>query len=58
MSESDSDKLTKIISLCTDALQTDGSHHKQWYIEQIMETAGFNIELWRNQIGWEAGVPP
>lgn len=58
MSETDSSKLTKIIALCAEALKVDGAHHKQWYLEQIMETAGFDVELWRSTTGWERGIPP
>jgi len=30
------DRDNKIIQLCIDGLCTDGGHHKQWYLEQIL----------------------
>ena len=32
-----------IRNLCIDALITDGGHHKQWYIERILEKLGYNL---------------
>lgn len=30
--------------LCMKALRTDGGHHKQWYIEKVLEQLGFNLK--------------
>jgi len=30
-------EVKKIFNLAVDGLLTDGSHHKQWYLEQIIE---------------------
>jgi len=44
-------------------LNCDGGHHKQWYLEQILEMLGYNIEDTRKEIekeGYyaEKGVVP
>jgi len=26
----------KVVELCVDGMITDGGHHKQWYLEQIL----------------------
>lgn len=31
-------------SLIEDALDTDGAHHKQWYLERIYAMLGFSLE--------------
>jgi len=38
------EKLEKIRNLVEDGLQTDGGHHKQWYLEQIGEVIGIDID--------------
>ena len=47
--------IKKIIDLCIEGLQTDGGHHKQWYLEEILRTAGMDTGMWRDTIGWEEG---
>ena len=41
-------------------LTTDGAHHKQWYLEQIVRTLGLNPEHLAAETGlrWEPGVAP
>lgn len=31
-------RCVEALNLCEEALYTDGSHHKQWYLEQIART--------------------
>jgi hypothetical protein len=42
------------------ALYTDGAHHKQWYLEQILDlVAGPETrELMNTRIDWEQGIAP
>lgn len=35
-------KVVQIEELALEALQIDGSHHKQWYLEQILEVCGWD----------------
>jgi len=47
----------KLIVLIKSALETDGEHHKQWYIEQIALEVGLNpAKLFDGQ--YEEGVVP
>ena len=43
-----------------DALITDGSHHKQWFIEEILATltSRDRLEELRKEDAWEKGIPP
>lgn len=51
-------KLKQIIDLCVKGLTTDGAHHKQWYLEEILKTLGPNTEkLNPNESIWEKGIP-
>lgn len=52
------DVIDALIELCVDGLITDGAHHKQWYLEQILEGLGVNIDDLRDDIGWEKGMIP
>ena len=36
--------MEKAKDLAIDGLFTDGAHHKQWYLEQILETLGINLD--------------
>lgn len=40
----------QIIGLATDGLLTDGSHHKQWYLEQILEVCGIDLKKLREKL--------
>lgn len=50
--------------LCVGALYTDGAHHKQWYLEQILKVLGFDLDVIRaEQVAadygeWEEGIVP
>jgi len=49
----------KAKSLVLEALYTDGSHHKQWYLENIAKTLGVDLESERQKFGdWEKSKAP
>lgn len=46
----------KLVELCLDGLCTDGGHHKQAYLEEILKLLKPTAdELWN--ISWEEGIP-
>lgn len=52
-----------IKELIIDGLCTGGAHHKQWYLQQILKTLGFNEkelkeEYNKNDYDWEDGIAP
>ncbi len=58
-------KCNRIIKLCKDGLSTDGSHHKQWYLEQILKMAvgkelfeQYQIDNIKDDSVWEKGIAP
>ena len=67
-----SDKIQEeIYELCLEGLMTDGGHHKQWFLEQILKKIGFNIENLREKLestkdedgneygySWDEGIAP
>lgn len=51
----------KIRDLCVEALFTEGSHHKQYFLEEILcELDGDNraIERFRTADAYEKGIAP
>ena len=53
----------KIKKLAIDGLCTDGGHHKQWYLEEILKALGHNLEVVRRGVNeegydWEEGIAP
>mgnify|MGYP006297259825 CR=1 FL=1 len=55
-------KLYSIKEICIDGLETDGSHHKQWYFELILDRLGYDVEQLEEEeeekgYGWERGIP-
>lgn len=40
----------KLYKLCVEALTTDGAHHKQWYLERILEELGGDVETLREAL--------
>lgn len=49
--------------LAIDGLMTDGGHHKQWFLEQILLRLGFDLdeidrELSESDYMWERGIAP
>jgi len=57
--------IEKLKNHCYEGLQTDGEHHKQWHLEQILnellrlepETIN-NVETARGYMEWEEGIAP
>jgi len=51
-----------IVSLVTSGLCTDGGHHKQWYLEEILRKIVVEEEFERlkndEDYGWEEGIIP
>lgn len=49
-----------IQELIIDALHTDGDHHKQWYLEQILlKIMGeLRVNQLHKQEEWEQGIAP
>lgn len=55
------EKIEKIKELAIEGLYTDGAHHKQWYLEEILKFTGANIEELRKSDeygGWDDGIAP
>lgn len=49
--------------LAVDGLLIDGAHHKQWYLERILESSGVDINLIKAELEedgftFEPGVAP
>lgn len=46
--------------LAVDGLQTDGDHHKQWYLQEILRALGYKISEIKKELNcdWENGTPP
>lgn len=49
--------------LAIKGLLTDGAHHKQWYLEEILKAIGYDLkdiekELEEDDYGWEKGIAP
>lgn len=36
--------MEEIKDLCISGLRTDGAHHKQWFLEEILKKLGFNLK--------------
>jgi hypothetical protein len=53
-------KIKEIRALAKAGLRTDGEHHKQSYLEEILKVCGVDVEkLHKDDRGeWERGVPP
>jgi len=53
----------KIKELCIAGLLTDGGHHKQWFLEEILKVIGIDLrklrlELNEKDYDWDKGIPP
>lgn len=53
----------EIYELCVEGLLTDGNHHKQWYLEEILKKSGYDLKILKERLNdkgysWEAGIPP
>lgn len=49
--------------LAINGLLTDGSHHKQWYLEEILKALGYDIndikkKLIKKGYDWDEGIAP
>lgn len=56
-------KKEELKELCISGLLTDGGHHKQWYLEKILEKLGYSLEEIRQELlkedyEWEEGIAP
>lgn len=54
-------EIGKIIDLCIEGLYTDGSHHKQYYIERILQVVlakKSELKKVRNFPDYEKGIAP
>lgn len=51
--------LERITDLSLKGLTVDGAHHKQWFLEQILTTIGYDVEVLREkqELG-EKGIAP
>ena len=50
---------SKIESLALEALYCDGAHHKQWYLEQILDLVASRETRDRMIcVDWEQGIAP
>lgn len=63
MVEDDFVKGKTVKDIIIDALLTDGGHHKQWYLEQLLWKLGFDVdklkkELQKEDYEWEEGIAP
>ncbi len=52
----------KVRQLAISGLLTDGGHHKQWFLERILEALGYDLaqiydEL-QHDYDWEEGIAP
>jgi hypothetical protein len=57
------DELQKAIDLLIDSLITDGTRHKQWYTERVLEVLGVNLTKLKDDLNvddydWEPGIAP
>ena len=53
----------KAIALATEGLMIDGTHHKQWFLERILEALEINLSALREVLqgqdyDWEDGTEP
>lgn len=56
-------KMGVATELAVDGLLTDGGHHKQWYLEEIIKALGMDLDTIRedlrdNDYDWEDGIAP
>jgi hypothetical protein len=52
------DQFNTLHSLIIEALLTDGGHHKQWYLEQLLEKLGFDVRQQEKRYAFERGIAP
>ena len=49
---------TKIKNMIIEALITDGSHHKQYFLEELLKDFVIDFERYKNKYQWEEGIAP
>jgi len=52
-----------ILDYAINGLETDGAHHKQWYLEEIIKALGYDLATIRKEenaegYDWEPGIAP
>lgn len=58
------DTMEEAIQLALDAIFTDGEHHKQWYLDQIVRVLVADDEEYQKlrkdakDYGWDEGIAP
>lgn len=52
--------IQKAIDMAIEGLQTDGAHHKQWYLEEILLALDNNLDELKIKldIDWEESIAP
>jgi hypothetical protein len=61
--DGDVTKLARAVNFAVSGLLTDGGHHKQWCLEQVLVSLGIDLEELRSALqegdyGWEEGIAP
>lgn len=55
------DLMENIMRFALEGVMTDGGHHKQYYLEQIIRELSQDknaIKTLREEFGWEEGIAP
>jgi hypothetical protein len=50
--------MQKVETLVCEALVIDGDHHKQWFLEQILEEITTEERREEYNFGWDEGIAP
>jgi len=58
-----SNLLVDVADLAIAGLLTDGAHHKQWYLEEILKVLGCDLEKIKEELkvkdgDWLSGIAP
>ena len=51
-------ELKRAIELIKDGLDTDGAHHKQWYLALLLEALAPTEAADRARLGYDMGICP
>ena len=51
-------KQHQIRDFILEALTTGGSHHKQWYLEELLKMFVIDFNRFKNKYQWEEGIAP
>lgn len=52
------DRIAHVKHLTAEALLTDGSHHKQWFLLRILGACGVDAAAFERAHDAEPGIPP